>query len=308
MTVLNAGFIKKWSMLFRSAAVISSSAAAVLSSMLPLLFHTDLTPGYLALLFIMLITAAFAVHGVLTHAFNDYTDYKSGTDQWSPALLSGGSRVLQTGAMKPEGLKKIGVLLASVLLALAAVFIIAGRIETAVLLTVGVWGAYSYSMPPLRLSYRPFFGEWFSLFPSILLLGTAAPWIALGTIPVWAWQNGLVNALFCLAWVMIHHIPDIKADKRAEPAKKTTVVWAVQKFGYSASRFPASGYLLLTVIPISWMVWDRPAAAFGAMSAVTVSFFLIRNIDPKNVHEVTDCEKKLLLLAVFTALWLGIFV
>jgi 1,4-dihydroxy-2-naphthoate polyprenyltransferase len=308
MTFSNAGFIKKCSMLFRSAAVVSSSAAAILSSMLPLLFYTELKPGYLALLFLLLIAAAFAVHGVLTHAFNDYTDYKSGTDQWSPALLSGGSRVLQTGVMKPEGLKKIGVRLTFVLLTLAAVSIIAGRIEAAVLLTVGVWGAYSYSMPPLRLSYRPFFGEWASLFPSILLLGTAAPWIALGTIPVWTWQNALINALFCLAWVMIHHIPDIKADKRAEPVKKTTVVWAVQKFGYYASSFPASGYLLLTIIPIFWMVQDRPAAAFGALSAVTGSLFLIHKIDPENVREVTDCEKKLLLLAVFTAVWLGIFV
>jgi len=80
MAVVNSEFIKKWSMLFRSAAVLSSSAAAILSSMLPLLIHTDLAPGYLVLLFILLITAAFAVHGVLTHAFNDYTDNKSGTD------------------------------------------------------------------------------------------------------------------------------------------------------------------------------------------------------------------------------------
>lgn len=128
--------------------------------------------------------------------------------------------MLQTGVMKPEGLKKIGVRLASGLLILAVICFISGRTEAAVLLTVGVWGAYSYSMPPLRLSYRPFFGEWVSLFPSILLLGTAAPWIAMGTIPSWAWQNGLVNALFCLSWVMIHHIPDIKADKRADPVKK----------------------------------------------------------------------------------------
>jgi len=56
------------------------------------------------------------------------------------------------------------------------------------------------------------------------------------------------------------------------------------------------------------MIWDRPTAAFGVISAVTASLFLIRKIDPKNVREVTECEKRQLLLAVFTALWLGIFV
>src|SRR5699024_267551 len=59
---------------------------------------TSLSLEYLFLLFIFLSIAATIVHGGLTHLFNDYADFLSDTDAKSPAILSGGNRVIQ----KPE--------------------------------------------------------------------------------------------------------------------------------------------------------------------------------------------------------------
>src|SRR5699024_485804 len=121
----------------------------------------------------------------------------------------------------------LGVILTIILLAVAVIMVILKQYEVPILIVIGVWAAVSYSLPPLRLSYHPFVGEWFSLFPSIFFLGIAGPWIMFQTIPLWAFQHAIINALICMSWVMVHHIPDIKADQRAVPQKRTSVVWFV---------------------------------------------------------------------------------
>src|SRR5699024_3363757 len=81
-----------WTVL-RIIAVISSSIVAILSSLLPLFLYTSISNSYLFFMFLLLSFAAIMIHGGLTHLFNDYADYLSGTDELSPAILSGGSRV-----------------------------------------------------------------------------------------------------------------------------------------------------------------------------------------------------------------------
>lgn len=86
-------------MLLRVVAVVTSSVATVISTWLPLLIHHEFSMWRLLFLLALLILGAFLIHGALTHVFNDITDFESGTDQHSPALLSGGSRVIQSGVM-----------------------------------------------------------------------------------------------------------------------------------------------------------------------------------------------------------------
>ena len=70
-----------------------------------------------------------------------------------------------------------------------------------------------------------------------------------------------INALFCMAWVMVHHIPDLEADKRAVPMKRTSVVWFVDTFGLYYARFPAFIYLLTALFCGLWLGFDRFWAA-----------------------------------------------
>lgn len=274
----------------------------------PAFLYSSLSASYLTAIFILLAIGAFLIHGLLTHAFNDYADYLSGTDEHSPAILSGGSRVLQTNAMSLKSLWLVGKWLAIALMVIAVLCFTLGYIKVGVLLVIGVWAAASYSLPPLSLSYKPFLGEWLSLFPSIFSLGLGGAWLALGAIPEWALQNAFINAMICLAWVMVHHIPDREADMQASPEKRTTVVWFTRKFGSLYAHVPAVCYLAISGLTVFWLGTDRLWAAAGLALLIAVSLILVIRMDNSNPEHVSAVEKSLLLIAMLSAGWLGIFI
>lgn len=300
--------LKGIGMLLRIIAVVFSSIATIFSTVLPLLFHYTLPSLAIVSVTSILFIGTILIHGMLTHTFNDLIDYQSGTDQYSPGLLSGGSRVLQTGKMSVRMLMQLGIGVSFFLLLITGTFAFLGYTKLAILTLVGLWGAGSYSLKPFRFAYYPFVGEWFSLFPSMLFLGIAAPWILLEQIPVWAWQNAIINAIWCMAWVMVHHIPDRHADRKAQPIKCTSVVWAEDRFGKQATKFPALLYLVLIGILLFWVALTRPAGAIGAGMILMYGAYLIMKIDVDDVKDVTHVEKLLLLFAFMTAIWLGVFV
>lgn len=259
------------------------------------------------MMLIFLSLAAVIIHGMLTHLLNDYVDYTSGTDSESPAILSGGSRVIQKGMIPPQVVWKLGKWLTIILLIIAGVMTILGHIKLTVLIVVGVWAAVSYSLPPLRLSYRPFLGEWLSLFPAIFFLGLAGPWLILETIPLWAIQNAVINALICMSWVMVHHIPDLDADRKAVPLKCTSVVWFANRFGLKYARFPALLYISMTLLFIVSLFPERAIAGLILLGLLLLDFILVIKMNLNNHEQVSNDEKKLLLIAMIIAVILGIF-
>lgn len=294
-----------WTLL-RLIAVISSSIATLISSFLPLFLHISYSSNNLYFLFIFLSIGAVTVHGVLTHSFNDYADFQSGTDAHSPAILSGGSRVIQKGMISSRRLWQLGKWLAIILLGFAVLMAIMSQYKITILIIIGVWAAASYSLPPLRLSYRPFVGEWFSLFPAILFLGLAGPWLVLGHMPVWAVQNAVINALICMAWVMVHHIPDLEADRQATPVKQNTVVWFADAFGLSYARVPALLYLFMAGLCTIWLGFNRLWAGLFLILIISIGLYFMMKMDVTDIQQVTNYEKFLLLLAIVTAVILGI--
>lgn len=295
-----------WTLL-RLIAVVSSSIVTIISSLLPLYLHTSFTTGYLLLYFIFLSLAAITVHGGLTHLFNDYTDHLSETDARSPAILSGGSRIIQKAFISPENVFRLGKWLSIVLLTVAVVLGILGHFKLTVLILVGVWAAVSYSLPPLQLSYRPSLGEWLSLFPAMFFLGLAGPWLILDTIPLWAYQNAIINALICMAWVMVHHIPDLLSDQSATPVKRTSVVWCVSHFGMAFAKAPAMIYFTIAATFSLWTLAERLWSGLFVIVLLLVAMFLVYKIRPQNVQGVSTIEKVLLLLAIIMGVVLGIF-
>lgn len=295
-----------WTLL-RLIAVVSSSIVTILSSLLPLFIHTSLSTSYLLFMFMFLSVAAVAVHGGLTHLFNDYADFLSGTDAHSPAVLSGGSRIIQKQLIPPALVWKLGKWISIILLVIASVMAAFGQFEYTVLVVVGVWAAASYSLPPLQLSYRPFVGEWLSLFPAIFFLGLAGPWVLLDTIPSWAYQNAIINALVCMAWVMVHHIPDIEADRKATPMKQTSVVWFVDRFGMKFARMPAMIYFAVAAVCSIWLFMDRLWTGVIVLLLLVIAILCVWKITPNKLQQVTNIEKFLLLIAVVIGIGLGIF-
>src|SRR5699024_780599 len=122
-----------WTLL-RLIAVLSSSLVVILSSLLPLFLYTSLSFGYLIWMLIFLSVAAITFHGALTHLFNDYTDFYSGTDAHSPAILSGGSRVIQKGMMHPQHVFMLGKLLSGSLLTIEVLTAVVVRSDMDILI------------------------------------------------------------------------------------------------------------------------------------------------------------------------------
>ena len=310
MTIISseASFsIKGFGMLLRVVAVVSSSLATILSNALPLYFYTDLTFLSITNTTLILFIGALIIHGLLTHSLNDVTDYRSGTDTYSPGILSGGSRVLQTGTLSLSNLRQIASWITVFLVLSLALFLYFDYKEFALLTLIGLWGAISYSVKPFQLAYYPFVGEWLSLFPTMFCLGLAPAWILLDNIPLWAWQNASVNALFCMAWVMVHHIPDRDADRQAKPVKQTTVVWAEDIFGEKGTKLPSYLYFFLVACLLLWISLSRPFTVLGAGLLLLYSLIQVKRMETKNLNSVTSTEKKLLLTAFTTALWLGLW-
>ncbi|CDQ18968.1 prenyltransferase [Halobacillus karajensis] len=300
--------IKTGWLLLRSVAVISSSVATIVSTVLPLYLYFPISGNQLMITFTLLIIGAFIIHGGLTHLLNDYIDDQSGTDAHSPAILSGGSRVIQTGLMSSQMMWRVGKGLIILLLMTTAALAVFEFYKLSILLAIGLWGAISYSLPPLRLSYRPFVGEWFATFPSVLFLGLAGAWLTFDTLPEWAVQNAAINAIFCIAWVMVHHIPDREADQQAHPIKQTSVVWAANKFGPAFSRLPALFYFAITGLCAFWLGVERIWAAFGMVVIVAIAIRFIVKMDVNDPQQVSNYEKIILVLAMINAVWLGIFI
>lgn len=303
----NLQFLKGFSMLTRILEVAFSSFVTVLSTSIPLiLFYPELDNINIMVLIGILLLGSFLTHGLLTHIVNDLADFKSGTDDYSPGVLSGGSRVIQKKIFTYSQLKLFGIILSAVMLTAAILFFTFGYRELGILTVIGIWGALSYSIKPFSFAYRPLAGEWLSLFPSMLFLGLAAPWIMLDAIPVWAWFNAIINAVWCMSWVMVHHIPDIDADQRARPVKNTTVLYAVNRWGRRAAHMPAVLYLVVIAVLAVVMTSTRELAGMVTLVLAIVTVLMLFDMKKNDVEAVTAVEKKMLIMASVTAILLGL--
>ncbi|MCD2137365.1 prenyltransferase [Salinicoccus halitifaciens] len=302
-------FLKGFGMLSRILAVAFSSFVTILSTSIPLiLFYPEVSNTNVLILIGILLLGSFLTHGLLTHIVNDLADFKSGTDEYSPGVLSGGSRVIQTKVFTYAQLKLFGVVLTAVMALAAVLFFIFGYTVLGILTILGMWGAISYSMRPFIFAYKPLAGEWLSLFPSMLALGLAAPWIMLDSIPVWAWFNAAINAIWCMAWVMVHHIPDMDADQRAKPVKNTSVLYAANRWGRRAAHLPAVLYLAIIGVLAVIMTFTRPLAGIITLILIIITILMLFDTDKRDVEAVTATEKKMLIMAALTALMLGFII
>ncbi|WP_231634297.1 hypothetical protein [Salinicoccus sp. YB14-2] len=145
----NFKLLKGFSMLTRILAVAFSSFITILSTTIPLiLFYPELNNGTILILCAILLLGSFLTHGLLTHIVNDLADFKSGTDDYSPGVLSGGSRVIQEKVFTYSQLKLFGIILCIAMVLTAIFFFIFSHVKLGILTIIGIWGALSYSMKP----------------------------------------------------------------------------------------------------------------------------------------------------------------
>jgi 1,4-dihydroxy-2-naphthoate octaprenyltransferase len=199
-------------------------------------------------LFLLALFAGIFLH-VAANTFNDYFDWKSGTDQANNDYFmpySGGSRSIELGLISAKALFRVASI--SLLIASALGLILAFRSGPAVLLfgLIGALSSYFYTAPPLRLAARKGLGELF-IGLNFGPLATAGTVYALtGRVSLTDFLIGLPIGLLTTAILWINQFPDVASDR--ETGKINLVVL----LGRKRARW---GYLLLLAAAFSLLFY-----------------------------------------------------
>jgi 1,4-dihydroxy-2-naphthoate octaprenyltransferase len=259
--------------------------------------------GWLALT----VAGIFAIE-VAKNASGEVVDFSTGADQGVSSEdrtpFSGGKRVLVDSLLTRS--QTIGVAIAAYAIGIAVGLGIAAERHPGVLWLglAGVWLAYFYHAPPLRLSYRGF-GE-------IAVAAAYGPLIACGTYLVqrreWGeaalWTSVPLGTLIA-AFLWINEFPDLRADRAA--GKRTLVVSLGPRI---ASRVYAGlvlvAYGLIAVLPVLGV----PRSIWLGMAGLPFSAWAARRLqrDPRTTRLVVPAQAATLLafLAVAAGMSLGL--
>lgn len=300
-------WIKGLVQLIRIIPVISWSGAGIMTTMLPIILFYHQTAALTIFRTSYLLLGGICVQGLLSHAFNDLIDEESGTDLYTKGILSGGSRVLADRLFSRELLQKLAAYLLVTAILFDCLLFWYGAKPLAIILLIGIWSSFTYSLPPFRFSYIPFLGEWLCAFPAITALSLTPALLRFQHIPEWAIQNACLHGLWSLSWLMFHHISDVEADRIAVPPKRTTVVWFVQLFHFNSSRkWPAVLYLLITVVFTISIFPARPIGAGVSLifAATAIAIVVLSDTEVPTKH--AKSEIGIIALSVVNALWLGL--
>jgi 1,4-dihydroxy-2-naphthoate polyprenyltransferase len=239
------------------------------------------------LLFGLTLLAAILVH-LGTNMANDYFDWKSGTDDANVDYVvpfSGGSRSIQMGLIQPRFLYRLAVT-CFVVGGLIGLYLASAR--SWAILWIGVIGlflAYFYTAPPVRLCARRGLGE--------LAVGLGfGPLIVLGTYYV---QSGVFSAtaawasipvgLLIAAVLYINEFPDYEGD-RATGKNHLVVVLGKRRatYGYFALLIVAYGIIVVGSVVGLFPRWGLLAVLGGFLAwqaaRVTMRHFADRELLP----------------------------
>jgi 1,4-dihydroxy-2-naphthoate octaprenyltransferase len=199
-------------------------------------------------LFLLALFAGISLH-IAANTFNDYFDWKSGTDQANNDYFlpySGGSRSIELGLISEKALFRVALVSLSIASLLGV--ILAFRSGPGILIfgVVGALSSFFYTAPPLRLAARKGLGE--------LLIGvnfgplvTAGTVYALtGSISAADFLIGIPIGLLTTAILWINQFPDEASDR--ETGKINLVVL----LGKKRARW---GYLLLLIVAFGLLLY-----------------------------------------------------
>lgn len=244
---------------------------------------------HLALIFL----SALLLQGIIAHAYNDIKDWISGTDQHSPGILSGGSRVIPRLLFNLDELASVAFIGIVAVIAIALYFVVVIGVEVLVFLLVGLWAAVAYSCAPLHLAYRPWVGEWLCAWPAMIACTVGTSYVLSGGHwYIASFLLGMVHATFSVTWLMMHHIPDIEADINAEPPKWTSVVYLKVRKGWTGVAVLIKAYILIVLVfaLISSFFFGRFTFFLIPLIASMIMFFQVEQTDLNVVEAVTRLE------------------
>jgi len=221
------------------------------------------------LAFALAMVGGIAMH-VAANTFNDYFDWRSGTDPANNDYfmpLSGGSRSIELRLISEKALFWV----ASTALAIGVacgLALVALRGPALILIgLVGAFSVYFYTAPPLRLAARRGLGELFVglNFGPLMVAGTV--FALTGSLSWIDFFVGLPVGLLITAVLYINQFPDAKADEETGKINLVVILGKERaRWGYLlivfgaflltlggvvAGLLPAGALLMLVALPIA---------------------------------------------------------
>jgi len=210
---------RKWWISIVQALVVTRApflSASIVPALIAGAYATTVYDGQVfSSLNFILATIGVAILHLSANVFNDYFDWKSGTDQANATYFqkySGGSRGIELGLISHRG---TAILASALLLCSAAIGVfLATRMGWGVLAfgLAGAFAGYFYTAPPLRLVARHGLGEF-------AISVTFGPLITGGIFytvtGMFSWTSlliGLPIGLLTSNILLINQVPDVEAD------------------------------------------------------------------------------------------------
>ncbi len=266
-----SSFLKLWLRVLR--------APFFTATIVPILFGTSFAyhqEHYFDLLrFILVLLGGLLVHAGLNTA-NDFYDYLSGNDQFTKATpVSGGSKVIQEGLVKPRTIFLVSLLcfVAAAAIGLYLNFTLKGNFIL-LLGIIGVILAYFYAAPPLKIGYRGGIGELVTGigFGPIMILGAYY-----AQTQNFTWSALLASTpigIFIGLVLLINEFPDYEADKKVN--KKTLVVLCGYKKSAIIFVVAMTISYLISLILIALRI--LPLLALMVLITTPLAFSIIKRI------------------------------
>lgn len=227
------------------------------------------------ILFILTLAGLSLVHLALNVA-NDYFDTLLGADVVNrrPTPFSGGSRAIIYGILSPIEARllytsffatgvSIGVFLA----------LTRGVFEIALLTALGIFLAYFYTAPPVKLSYRGL-GELavFLGFGPVIVLGTY--FVQTQSLGYEALAASIPIGILVMLILYVNEIPDAVYDKQAGKLHLVTRFSKTQALAFLAATLAAT-YISIALIPLLNL---GPPTVLIALSTIPIAYNVYRGV------------------------------
>lgn len=296
--------IKGLFLLIRIIPVLSWSFSAILLSIGFALHDLHHFTSIQWKMVVVLFLGTLSLQGIVAHALNDRTDWRSNTDRWSKGILSGGSKVIPKGYLTDRQLLIAGLVGLSIAGVLGWYLASYTSKFVWIFVFIGIWSAVSYTSFPFRLSYVPLLGEWLAAFPAMIACTLGTYYELTGSLSVLIIWAAMIHSLLCVSWLMQHHLSDIDSDLQATPRKLTTVAIVAFRWGKQTSRHVVAAYFLMSAF-IS-IIATLSVHHLFVVSLITslIGAIVAWNTNPYNIANITLNQVKMIALTIVHALML----
>jgi len=200
---------------------------------------------------------------------NDVADEASDRLNDEPTLLSGGSRVLQEGKLRPKQLARAAMGAALALLALSLYAAVAlDRPAMPMAWAVAVLLLWVYSFPPARLSYRGAgaITQAFGVMVALPLLGF---YLQCGDLEGFPWLALVPCLALGVAGNIVTALPDHRADEASDKRS-----WPV-RYGVERARKHCVQLIALGAVCTPLVLPDLPHKGWAAIEALPLLLVLV---------------------------------